>query len=189
MVSTRWLTVTEAGYKLALEYWNTRSDFVLQMVIIYIFLLWPPPAYFVQLVSEYKNFFFLLLIKNVTLTISDGPLSCIFCCYCYVSSWISALFPKRNASLTSSLLSLFRILTPYMLKHSNYFHLRHVPIDESALLFFHRHLFTILVITSEPFEVFSNVTPHLKAKETLYKDHVTFSNRAILGKLYILPGQ
>ncbi len=51
-----------------------------------------------------------------------------------------------------------------MLKHSNYFH---VPIDKSALLFFHRHLVTILVVTFEPFEVFNYVTTHLKAKDPL----------------------
>ena len=94
-----------------------------------------------------------------------------------------------ESTLTSSLLSFFRILTPNMLKHSNYFYFRHIPIDKSALLFIHRHLFTILVITSEPSEVFSNVTTHLKAKAPLYKDHVTFSNRGILGKWYILPVQ
>ncbi len=91
--------------------------------------------------------------------------------------------------LTSSLLSFFQDCTPYMLKQPNYFHFRHIPIDKSALLFFHRHSFTILVITSEPFEVFSNVTTHSKAKDPLYKDHVTFSNREILGKWYILTGQ
>ncbi len=95
----------------------------------------------------------------------------------------------RKVYLTSSLLSFFRILSPFMLKHPNYFHFGHVPIDKSALLFFHRHLFTILVITFEPFEVFSYVATHLKAKDPLYKDHVTFSNRGILGKWYILPGQ
>ncbi len=94
-------------------------------------------------------------------------------------------------TLTSSLLSFFRNLTPYMLKHPHYFHFRHVPIDKTALLFFHKHLFTILVITFEPFDVFSklNATTHLKAKDPLYKDHVTFSNRGILGKWYTPPGQ
>ena len=95
----------------------------------------------------------------------------------------------EEPNLTSSLLSFFTILIHYILKHPNYFHLRHVPIDKSALRFFHRHLFTILVITSEPFDVFTNVTTHLKAKDPLYKDHVTFSNRATLVKWYILPGQ
>ena len=37
--------------------------------------------------------------------------------------------------LTSSLLSFFRILTPYMLKHPNYFYCRDVPIDKSAFYF------------------------------------------------------
>ncbi len=75
-----------------------------------------------------------------------------------------------------------------MLKHPNYIHFRHVPINKSALLFFHEHLFTNLAITFKPFEVLSYVTTHLKAKDPLYKDHVTFLNWGILGKWYTLPG-
>ena len=101
---------------------------------------------------------------------------------------MGAITTRSKTVLTSSLLSLFRILTPYMLRHPNYFHFRHIPIDISALLFFHKHLFTILVITFEPFEIFSYVTIHLKAKDPLYKDHVTFSNWRILEKWYTLPG-
>ncbi len=40
------------------------------------------------------------------------------------------IYYNKIIILTSSLLSVFRILTPYMLKHPNYFHFRHVPIDK-----------------------------------------------------------
>ena len=97
--------------------------------------------------------------------------------------------PLAWSILTSSLLSFFKFLTPYMLKHPNSFHCMQVPIGKLALLFFHKRLFTILAITSEPFEVFSCVTTHLKAKNPRYKDHVSFFIWAILEKWYMFPGQ
>ena len=37
-----------------------------------------------------------------------------------------------NHDLTSSLLSFFKILTPYVLKHPNVFHFRQVPMDKKS---------------------------------------------------------
>ena len=39
-----------------------------------------------------------------------------------------------SSKLTSSLLSFFKILTPHMLKHPNYFHFRQVSIDKKAII-------------------------------------------------------
>ena len=72
-----------------------------------------------------------------------------------------------------------------MLKHPNYFHFRQVPILKSALLFFHKHLFTILAITFEPFELFRCVTTHLKAKNPLYKDHAGFFTGQFWKMVYV----
>ncbi len=75
-----------------------------------------------------------------------------------------------------------------MLKHPSYFHFRQAPIDKSALIFFHKHLLTILVITFEPPEVFSYVTNHLKARNPLYKvQGPLFLDGAILGKMVYTP--
>ena len=60
-------------------------------------------------------------------------------------------------------------------------------MDTSALLFLRKYLFTILTITFEPFELFSYVTTHLKAKDLLYKGHVTFFTLENSGKIVYVP--
>ena len=59
-----------------------------------------------------------------------------------------------------------------------------------AFVFFHKHLFTILAITFEPFKPFSCITTHLKAKNPLYKDHLgphRFFQLGNIGKMVYVP--